>query len=279
MNRHLVGAALVLGVALQAFALGETGGAKKRRPLPQEYGRVVIDNGSSAAHMPAVVFEHWAHRGKFTCRLCHVDLGFAMAPGATRVTAADNMAGQYCGACHDRKRKFDGASIFEACARLPMGTQPGAACHRCHSLGKDVRPLRDFAAVTRNLPRGRFGNGVDWEQAEENGLVQPVDFLEGISIRRKPLTVQKDFALAPKLETMPEIVFSHAKHTRWNGCELCHPDIFVGVKRGATQYSMVDIFQGKYCGVCHLSVAFPMTDCQRCHTQPQPAPVVQSGGK
>ena len=67
---------------------------------------------------------------------------------------------------------------------------------------------------------------------------------------------------------MPAIIFSHKKHTVWNGCELCHPEIFVGVKKGATKYSMVEIFDGKYCGVCHTNVAFPLLDCQRCHTEP-----------
>ena len=118
------------------------------------------------------------------------------------------------------------------------------------------------------MPRGRFGNGVDWEKAEQDHLIQPVDFLEGVSIRRQPISAQKDFALSPKLEGMPDIIFSHAKHTVWNGCELCHPEIFVGVKKGTTKYSMVQIFEGKYCGVCHTAVAFPTLDCQRCHTKP-----------
>jgi c(7)-type cytochrome triheme protein len=269
MERQLTGAVLALIVALPALAAGETSGTKKRRPLPHEYGRVVIDNGSTAAKLPPVVFEHWAHRGRFTCRLCHVDLGFGMSPGATRIKAADNIAGFYCGACHNGKRKFEGgATIFEACAKLPAGTPPREACFRCHSQGKIPPSLDEFAAATRNLPRGRFGNGVDWEKAEQDGLIHPVDFLEGVSIKRQAISAQKDFALSPKVESMPEIVFSHVKHTVWNGCELCHPEIFVGVKKGTTKFTMVDIFEGKYCGACHLNVAFPMIDCQRCHTKP-----------
>lgn len=265
MSRGRWGVALALVAAFPALAAGESGGVKKRRPLPHEYGRVVIDNGSTAAKMPPVVFEHWAHRGSFTCRLCHVDIGFAMSPGATRIKAADNMAGYYCGACHDRKRKFQGGTIFEACAKTPNGSRD--TCFRCHSLGKDVKPMNDFTSVTHNLPRGRFGNGVDWEKAEQDGLIHPVDFLEGISIKRQSITAQKEFALSPRVESMPEIIFSHVKHTVWNGCELCHPEIFVGVKRGTTKFTMVDIFEGKYCGVCHVNVAFPLTDCQRCHTK------------
>jgi c(7)-type cytochrome triheme protein len=192
-----------------------------------------------------------------------VDLGFGMKAGTTGVKAADNAAGYYCGACHDGRRTFDGGKpVFGACAKRP----PGPACERCH--GERSGAPAAFAASTKDLPRGRLGNGVDWEQAELDGRVRPADFLAGVSIERKPLTAGKDFLLSPKIDSMPEILFSHAKHTRWNGCELCHPEIFVGVKKGATKYSMAEIFEGKYCGACHQAVAFPLTDCQRCHTRP-----------
>jgi hypothetical protein len=37
---------------------------------------------------------------------------------------------------------------------------------------------------------------------------------------------------------MPNVTFSHKKHALWNGCELCHPDIFPSVKKGTIEYSM-----------------------------------------
>ena len=123
----------------------------------------------------------------------------------------------------------------------------------------------EFAA---GKPIERFGNGIDWEKAEALGLIKPVDFLEEVSIRRPKLKIQKDFNLEPKVEGMPKIIFSHKKHTVWNGCEVCHPEIFIGVKKGSTKYSMIEIFDGKFCGVCHGKVAFPTLDCQRCHTKP-----------
>jgi c(7)-type cytochrome triheme protein len=238
-------------------------GVKKKRPLPYEYGRAVIANYSEKAGLAPVVFEHWLHRAKFTCRLCHVDIGFAMKAGATGIKASDNMNGYYCGSCHNGKKTFDGKTVFDSCEWTS-----GQGCVRCHSLGKNMKGEYDFNKFTDNLPRGRFGNGVDWEKAEENGVIKPLDYLEGISIKRQSLTAQKDFALSAKLEGMPDIIFSHKKHTVWNGCELCHPEIFVGVKKGTTKYSMTEIFEGKYCGVCHTSVAFPVIDCQRCHTKP-----------
>jgi c(7)-type cytochrome triheme protein len=265
MRRWIAVLAVSAVVAIPAFA--DQAPAKKRRPLPPEFGRVILNNGSEKAGLAPVSFDHWYHRAKYTCRVCHVDVGFAMKAGATNIKAADNQAGFYCGACHNGKLVVDKKKVFESCGKALIG-ENRPTCLRCHSVGKNVTPMYDFNAFTKNLPKGRFGNGVDWEKAEEEKLIQPSDFLEGVSIPRKSFTAQKDFALSAKLQGMPDIIFSHQKHTVWNGCELCHPEIFVGVKKGATKYSMVEIFDGKYCGACHVTVAFPLIDCGRCHSRP-----------
>jgi len=256
---------LLLVLICAGIAMAQTG-VKKKRPLPYEYGRVVMNNFSEKAGYAPVVFDHWLHRSKFTCRLCHVDIAFAMKAGGTNVKASDNKKGYYCGTCHNGRMMHGDRKLFESCS---LKTTPSDAkrCERCHSYGKDVRRENDFGQVTDRLPKERFGNGINWEKAEDEGHIRLVDFLEGVSIKRPSLAVQKDFSLTAKVEGMPEIVFSHKKHTVWNGCELCHPEIFVGVKKGNTKYSMVEIFDGKYCGVCHSKVAFPLLDCQRCHTK------------
>lgn len=246
-------------VFLIGAAYAETG-VIKRRPLPFEYGRVVINNYSETSHLAPVVFDHWLHRAKFTCRVCHVDIGFAMRGNQTDIRAQDNINGYYCGSCHN------GQKAFFSCKRdfMPKDIE---TCNRCHSLGKEVIRKYDFREFVKDLPQERLGNRVDWEKAEDLGKISPVDYLEGASIKRDKLVVQKDFDLGAKVEGMPDILFSHRKHTIWNGCELCHPEIFIGIKKGLTEYSMVDIYEGKYCGVCHISVAFPLVDCQRCHTK------------
>lgn len=259
MKKSLFFTGLLL-LLLAGFTFAQTG-VKKRRPLPYEYGQVELNNFSQKAGRAPVVFEHWLHRAKFTCRLCHVDIGFAMKAGATGINAADNMQGYYCGACHN------GKTSFRACTTNSAQQIPGK-CDRCHSQGKNVARQYDFRTFTQGFPKGRFGNGIDWEQAEGTGKIAPADFLAGVSIQREPLVVQKDFDLSAKVEGMPSIIFSHKKHTVWNGCELCHPEIFIGVKKGKTQYSMTEIYEGKYCGVCHNNVAFPLLDCQRCHIKP-----------
>jgi len=248
-----------LMVFIVGIAYAQTG-VKKRRPLPYEFGRVVINNYSEAAHLSPVVFDHWLHRAKFTCRVCHVDIGFGMKAEETDIRAVDNKNGYYCGSCHNGKNAF--SSCNTNFAQKDIET-----CDRCHSLGKKVVHKYNFKEYIKGWPRERLGNGVDWEKAEDEGKITPVDFIEGVTIKRDKLLNQKDFALGAKVEGMPNIIFSHQKHTVWNGCELCHPEIFIGIKKGITKYSMVEIYDHKFCGACHITVAFPFFDCQRCHVK------------
>jgi c(7)-type cytochrome triheme protein len=222
-----------------------------------------------------VVFDHWVHRSRFTCRLCHVDIGFAMEAGGTDITAAKNRQGLYCGACHDGKRPIGDRKIFAACSEGITGItkEESLRCDRCHSRGKKVAREYNFAAFSEKLPKTFFGNRINWEEAEAKGLIKPVDFLEGVSIQRPSLKAQKDFSIEAKASWIGKVLFSHKKHAIWNGCEVCHPEIFPNVKKGETKYSMLEIVGGQYCGVCHDKVAFSLQDCQRCHTQP-----VEMGG-
>jgi c(7)-type cytochrome triheme protein len=255
MKKYLFTVALLV-LVLPGFLSARTA-APKKRPLPFEYGRVRLNNFSEASGRLPVVFDHWLHRAKYTCRLCHMDIGFAMKAGATGITAADNQGGFYCGTCHN------GGIAFSACSQDAVSGN-SANCDRCHSEGMSGARKIDFREFTRDFPRGRFGNGIDWEQAEAGGKIKLIDSIEGLSMKSTLVFNKQDFEVGAKREGIPGIIFSHDKHTVWNGCEVCHPDIFE-VTIGATRYSMVDIYQGKYCGVCHGRVAFPVIDCQRCH--------------
>ena len=262
MKKFLVVLILCLAVAGLASAQG---GMKKKKPLPSEYGRVTINNFSQQAGMPPVVFDHWVHRSMFTCRLCHVDIGFAMTAGATKIRAADNMNGIYCGTCHNGKMGA-GRIVFSSCAK-EYTREEYKSCVRCHQLEPSSSMHEAFNAFSQKMPTEKFGNGINWEKAEKEGKIKLTDYIEGVSAPRAKMKVKSDLTLKGNLEGMPDIIFSHTKHTVWNGCELCHPDIF-GIKKGGTKYSMAEIFEGKYCGACHSSVAFPLTDCQRCHSKP-----------
>ena len=263
MKKSVILLFVVCALATTVFAQS---GVKKKRPLPHEYGRVVINNFSEQAGLPAVEVEHWLHRSKFTCRLCHVDLAFAMKANGSNIRAADNAKGFYCGTCHNGKQGPEGKKMFSSCAAT-WTRDDLPRCQRCHSHGKVVKREYDFDTLTAKFPKERFGNGVNWEKAENDGLIKLIDEIPGVSIPRPPMAAVKDFSISPATQGIAEIIFSHKKHTVWNGCELCHPQIFA-VRKGLTKNSMVQIFDGQSCGTCHLSVAFPVIDCQRCHTQP-----------
>ena len=76
MNRNRMWGVLIAVVLLAALAY-DAGAA------PADYGRVVINNASQKAGLAPVVFDHWLHRAKYTCRLCHIDIGFGMKAGAS----------------------------------------------------------------------------------------------------------------------------------------------------------------------------------------------------
>ena len=259
MKKQLVGALVTVLVVFCCFALAQGFGLKKKRPKPHEFADVVIDNYSSKGNLRApVVFKHWLHRAKYSCRLCHVDIGFAMKAGDTNITDEDNKRGLFCGTCHNGKIAFG--------QKNKAGKEDSTSCIRCHSYGEKVNFKYDFYEFQKNMPRERFGNGIDWQKAEDKKKIKIVDYLEGVSIKGLKMEDPAELKLKPQENNMPEIVFSHVKHTKWSGCELCHPEIF-GVRKGSMPYSMEEIFAGKYCGVCHGPVAFPNIDCQRCHTK------------
>jgi c(7)-type cytochrome triheme protein len=258
----LVAAVLVLLLAVP-LSVAQGTGTKKRRPLPHEFGNVVMNNLSQKNDITPVVFSHWLHRARYTCRLCHVDIGFAMEANGTTVHEEDNRKGFYCGACHNGTIAFGATGV-------KRGGGEVRNCDRCHSLGKGA-PLTDFSTFVAELPKGRFGNKVDWEAAEITRRITLTDTLPEISVKRAALAVPKDYSIEAKISGLPQIIFSHRKHATWNGCELCHPEVFA-VKAGTTKYTMQDIFAARYCGLCHGSVAFPASDCQRCHVNPVAGP-------
>jgi len=253
---------LMIGLSFVLVFVGRVTG--RTLPIPHEYGRVIIRNFSEQAGLAPVRFDHWLHRARYTCRLCHVDIGFAMEANATKIKADTNMKGFYCGSCHNGRRVYDRRKIFASCS---LNALPGeeTRCSRCHSVGKNVQKEYDYASFTEKLPKKNVWGLVDWEEAEAQRLIKPLDLLPGVSIERPPLSLQKDFSIESR-GWMSDIIFSHKKHAQWNGCEVCHPDIFPSVKKGTVKYSMFQISGGQYCGVCHDRVAFPLDDCSRCHS-------------
>ena len=113
------------------------------------------------------------------------------------------------------------------------------------------------------LPRSKSGNRVDWVKALQEGEINPrFDRLDPDAL---PVIMDLDIVREVK-GSMPNVVYPHKEHTEWLDCSNCHPAIFIPQK-GANQISMASILLGQQCGVCHGKVAFPVSDCRKCHSQ------------
>jgi c(7)-type cytochrome triheme protein len=230
-------------------------------PPPEEFGNLLLDRTASAHGVKPVSFSHWLHRLRYTCRVCHFEIQFNFQRGTTEITEEANRAGQYCGTCHDGKELF--------------GHQKPEDCEKCHN--GDLRRGVAHVAKLWRLPEAKYGNRVDWDAALETGAIKP---LSQLTI---PPAADSAFSGTVMLEAVwamgPDAVFPHGKHTDWLDCNDCHPTIFNIKKKFNEGLEMMNIVDGEFCGVCHRTVAFPLTDCVRCHPKmksipsyPLPAP-------
>jgi c(7)-type cytochrome triheme protein len=121
--------------------------------------------------------------------------------------------------------------------------------------------LQNPAEALSVLPPDTAGNQVSWVKALRDGHIKPRTHLnkQGKLERLDSNIIMKD-----TLE-MPNVLFPHRAHTEWMDCASCHDHIFKS-KAGETPVNMFAILQGKYCGRCHGAVAFPLTECDRCHS-------------
>ena len=215
-------------------------------PPPEEYGNVIMDRVSTRNGVLPVVFSHWKHRTKYTCRVCHTELDFNMKANTTEIREIDNRIGKFCGACHNGNKAF----------------KLNGNCDKCHSgdIGYNGEKYLDFAK--KNFPRTPFGDGINWVEALKKGLITPQNFLKTES---GDIPFDKNLNLEAAWSGISPAVFSHKTHLSWLECNNCHPDIFNIKKKSTAHFSMDYILKGKFCGACHLKVAFPIDDCKRCH--------------
>ena len=115
------------------------------------------------------------------------------------------------------------------------------------------------------LPDSNSGNYVQWNEAMDQGLIEPRNSITPVST--PPIVLDLNIVREVK-GSMPDVVYPHKQHTQWLDCSNCHPAIFIPQK-GANQISMASILLGEKCGVCHGKVAFPVSECRRCHSRPK----------
>jgi c(7)-type cytochrome triheme protein len=122
-------------------------------------------------------------------------------------------------------------------------------------------PLASFTTLTRS----NTGNYVDWVAAVGKKQIQPR--WDARDLKAEPTVMDLNIVREVK-GSMPDVVYPHKQHTQWLDCSNCHPAIFIPQK-GANQISMASILLGEKCGVCHGKVAFPVSECRRCHSRPK----------
>lgn len=120
-------------------------------------------------------------------------------------------------------------------------------------------PKESFADMTSNP----FGNRIDWVKALDKKQISPR--FDRLDPNKKPFVLDLNIVREVK-GSMPDVVYPHKQHTEWLDCSNCHPAIFIP-KKGANQISMASILMGEKCGVCHGKVAFPVSECRRCHSK------------
>lgn len=226
-----------------------SGGFFKLPPLsdPQDYGDILMDRVSSDAKVEPVFFSHWRHRIKYSCRVCHFELDFAFANEQTEITEEDNQNGLFCGACHDGTTAFGHTK---------------ENCNKCHT-GKIVSHEKEYIDFSKNVKQAPFGNKLNWVDAMESEIINPAYSI--YNKEEKPLGFDKKLELQANWAMVPPAYFDHKTHVNWLDCANCHPDIFNVKKKTTKHFSMKYILDSKFCGVCHLRVAFPLDDCKRCH--------------
>lgn len=123
-----------------------------------------------------------------------------------------------------------------------------------------TRLKQEPAEALSKLPPDSAGNLVRWVRAIESGAINPrTNLLPQTEVR-----LREDEIIVSAFGSMPAVKFPHRAHTLWLDCSNCHEKLFVS-KAGANRLSMQKILDGEQCGLCHGAVAFPLTECNRCH--------------
>jgi c(7)-type cytochrome triheme protein len=223
-----------------------------RVPPPDMYGDVLINQNSSKNNVTAVVFPHWVHRAKYTCRVCHTELEISLKAGQTGITCNNgDMKGKFCAVCHDGKTAF-----------APKDEE-GDNCKLCHNATSS--PNREkFSKLKAMLPGNNFGNEINWAKALKEGMIQPKKSLLP-DFKDAPMSINKTLTLKAEMSGISPGVFPHGVHEEWLDCSSCHPEIFNIKKKTTENLRKVNMLKGESCGMCHLKVAFPLNDCKRCH--------------
>jgi c(7)-type cytochrome triheme protein len=140
------------------------------------------------------------------------------------------------------------------------------------AIGVLQEPAEALGALGAQAPDA-VGNQVRWVQALDRGLIQPrTNILPETKVDLRTTEI-----LLKNTGEMPMVRFPHRAHTAWLDCSNCHDTLF-NRKPGTSGINMLLILAGEKCGLCHGAVAFPLTECNRCHSVHRGSPEHQAFG-
>ena len=186
----------------------------------------------------------------------------SVAPGTT---PAAGSAASGSSAAPDQYKDIDPSLLIYLSSRgVLAGTgDPTKVAGDADKIGQLQHPA---AMELAKLPKDKYGL-VDWAVAIKSGMLKPLDSLEPGAAAMPPFNL--DIVIHTKSKFMNDVVFPHYTHTLWLTCTNCHTQIFQMKAGGNPDMTMPKIASGEYCGRCHNSVAFPLSDCNRCHVKPK----------
>lgn len=135
---------------------------------------------------------------------------------------------------------------------------------RSPAIREKQEPGDAMSIIAKQAPDPNVGNQVRWVKALDSGAISPrTNLWPDTKIRVLDQDIYLDVG-----GSVGVVRFPHRQHTLWLDCSNCHDGIFKA-EAGANPISMLQILEGEQCGVCHGAVAFPLTECNRCHSVPQ----------
>ncbi len=167
--------------------------------------------------------------------------------------------------------RFQGRMVARLLVAVALGMLAVTSVAQRLPLAKDgmhdpanpaIKLLQEPREGLQGMPPDEVGNRVRWVKALEEGKINPrTNILPDTPIRVLNLDI-----LMKRTGEAPMVLFPHKQHTEWLDCSNCHESLFK-YKAGSTKdMNMFAILQGEYCGRCHGAVAFPLTECRRCHS-------------
>ena len=133
--------------------------------------------------------------------------------------------------------------------------------------GPAVGVLQEPSEALAALAPDTAGNQVRWVNALDLGQIQPRTNI----LPETKVNIRLTEVLLKNTGEMPMVRFPHRQHTAWLDCSNCHDNLFQQ-KPGTTKINMFLILSGEKCGLCHGAVAFPLTECNRCHSVERGSP-------